>query len=220
MFLAVFPFALSSVVFAQTGSPKEVWGVYDVADAQEMPTADGFVEPSNDAQAVLNQLAIVGGGGGPIWPGSDSVYPPNGVSRFDVSTALAHAIGAGGVPQGGANANFQVTALDALLIINSLQNVKFHTNPNLPGDVNDSGHVSALDALLIINYLGRGEPTIPTLANVGLPDFFAVGYPNYLLYVRNDGTILPAKYYDTNGDGTVTSADAQFVINILQTQSN
>ncbi|WP_231742883.1 dockerin type I domain-containing protein [Stieleria varia] len=66
------------------------------------------------------------------------------------------------------------TALDALLIINSLPGTEYSEHL----DVNRSGNVSALDALLVINQLGRGPLEIPEIELDGpeLTNAIAIGF--------------------------------------------
>ncbi len=77
------------------------------------------------------------------------------------------------------------------------------TNPLITGDVNGSGDVTAGDALDVLFSLRQSQL------------FDAQGI------LVDAATVAPSefRFYDTNGDGTSTAADALFIINILFLQS-
>lgn len=184
------------------------FGAYDVGawGGSSWLPPDGRIGHSTDSSALL------------VWLNGGVPTPPNHTgttkSRFDVSSTLADL--------NGTSRDNAISPLDALLIINHVNTTKYHRNPVLACDVNNSGSVSPIDALLIINYINSGSPESPLITNVATkiapPGSFFDFYPYNLAYTLNTPAPGAGLYLDVTGDNLVNSSDAQTVINWLNTR--
>lgn len=190
---ALFAFAVTPMA-SSSAQPVIYFGAYDT-------NLDDSVGES-DALAIIDYLNF-GSASPPVHPGTTAL-------TYNVTGTLT-ALG----ERMGPDSN-QVTALDALLVINFLNATSYQQNPTLAADVNNDSNATALDALLVINYLNFGLPTEPHIENVATQIAPAFGYPFYLGYSLKTASSIPAPiFYDVNGDYKVTESDAYAVIDYL-----